>query len=146
MPWAIAASRKSRAAGSRDDERSRLDLAGMWLGVLDLASFAGPFVGGAYGSAGTAWLVALRAGAGNTPGRRWAWFAALLLTFLVPWITPSPGGGPPAAGMLVLSAAWQVWAVAVNAWAAWPPRAAAHAQAGAVTAGAGPVMIPARRN
>jgi hypothetical protein len=137
---------RSRAAGSRDDERSRLDLAGMWLGLLNLASFAGPFVGGAYGSAGTAWLVALRAAAGDTPARRWGWLAALLLTFLVPWVTPSPGGAvPPAAGMLMLSAAWQVWAVAVNVWAAWPPRAAVQAQAGVVTAGAGPV-IPVRRN
>jgi hypothetical protein len=137
---------RSRAEGAVTDERSRLDHAGMWLGLLNLASFAGPFVGGAYGSAGTAWLVALRAGGAGTPARRLAWLAALLPTFLVPWITPSPGGGPPAAGMLVLSAAWQVWAVAVNAWAAWPRRAAADAPAGVVTAGAGPVMIPARRN
>jgi alpha-1,2-mannosyltransferase len=143
---ALVSGLRSRAAGSRDDERSRLDLAGMWLGLLNLASFAGPFVGGAYGSAGTAWLVALRAGAGDTPARRWGWLAALFLTFLVPWVTPSPGGAvPPAAGMLMLSAAWQVWAVAVNVWAAWPPRAAVQAQAGVVTAGAGPV-IPVRRN
>jgi alpha-1,2-mannosyltransferase len=143
---AIVSGLRSRAEGAVTDERSRLDHAGMWLGLLNLASFAGPFVGGAYGSAGTAWLVALRAGGAGTPARRLAWLAALLPTFLVPWITPSPGGGPPAAGMLVLSAAWQVWAVAVNAWAAWPSRAAAHARAGVVTAGAGPVMIPARRH
>ena len=143
---AIVSGLRSRAEGPVAGERSCLDHAGMWLGLLNLASFAGPFVGGAYGSAGTAWLVALRSGGAGTPGRRWAWLAALLPTFLVPWITPSPGGGSPSGGMLVLSAAWQVWAVAVNAWAAWPPRAAADASAVVVTAGAGPVMVPARPN
>src|SRR5918993_1380088 len=143
---AIVSGLRSRAEGPVAGERSCLDHAGMWLGLLNLASFAGPFVGGAYGSAGTAWLVALRSGGAGTPGRRWAWLAALLPTFLVPWITPSPGGGSPSGGMLVLSAAWQVWAVAVNAWAAWPPRAAADTPAVVVTAGAGPVMIPARPN
>ena len=49
---AIASGLRSRAEGPAGDERSRLDQAGMWLGLLNLASFAGPFVGGAYGSAG----------------------------------------------------------------------------------------------
>ena len=130
---AITSGLRLRAAG---DSRSRLDQAAMWLGLLNLASFAGPFVGGAYGSAGTAWLVALRAGGAATSARRWLWLAALVPTFLVPWVTPSPGGAvPPAPGMLVLSAAWQVGAVAVNAWAAWPQRAA-RARAAGVEAGA----------
>jgi alpha-1,2-mannosyltransferase len=142
---AVLSGLRARAAGPLDDGRSRLDEAGMWLGLLNLASFAGPFVGGAYGSLGTSWLVALRSGAGETPARRWAWLAALVPTFLVPWVTPSPGGGPPAAGMLVLSAAWQVGAVAVNAWAAWPRRTA-RAQAAVVTAGAASQTIPVRRD
>jgi alpha-1,2-mannosyltransferase len=122
---AVMSGLRARPAGAVDDGRSRLDRAAMWLGLLNLASFAGPFVGGAYGAVGTSWLVALRAAAGETAARRCAWVAALVASFVVPWLTPSPGAVvPPAPGMLVLSAAWQVWAVAVNVWAAWPPRAA----------------------
>jgi hypothetical protein len=51
----------------------------------------------------------------------------------------------PAAGILVLSAAWQVGAVAVNVWAAWPTRAA-HMQGDVVSSGAASVVHSVRRN
>jgi hypothetical protein len=122
---AVMSGLRSGPASGVDDGRSRLDRAAMWLGLLNLASFAGPFVGGAYGAVGTSWLVALRAAGGETAARRRAWIAALVATFVVPWLTPSPGSVvPPDPGMLVLSAAWQIWAIAVNVWAAWPRRTA----------------------
>jgi hypothetical protein len=119
---AMVSGMRMREARALDAGRARLDQVSTWLGILNLASFASPFVGGAYGSTGTAWLVALRAGGAATAGRRWAWLAALVPTFLVPWLMPSPGEMLPAPGVLAVSAAWQVAAVAVNAWAAWPAR------------------------
>jgi alpha-1,2-mannosyltransferase len=124
---------RSARPGTLGDEAMRFSHAARWLAVLNLASFASPFVGGAYGAFGTLWLLGLLAAESPAPRRRALWLGAMALMVVVPWFVPSPGPNVVAApAWLVAGALWQVAAIAVNAWVAWPTRAIAATAPGAI--------------
>jgi hypothetical protein len=96
----------------------RLRLGAAWLAIVNLASFAGPFVGGAYGSVGTAWLLSLLVAGATTPARRWGWLAASVpIAGHVLLIPSSKMGVDPTAAILGISAVGQAGAIGVNLWA-----------------------------
>lgn len=100
----------------------RLRLATTWLGLLNLASFAGPFVGGGYGNVGTAWLLSLLVAGAATPGRRWGWLLAAVPVLGHVLLIPSPKMGiDPTPAILGISIAGQVAAIALNVWAVAAP-------------------------
>lgn len=113
---AVAAGRRLAAAADPADGRGRLTRLVVWLAILNLASFAGPFVGGAYGMFGTVWLVALLACRAETPRAGWGWLAALAPVAVPIFLLPSPGGPiAPSAAILWLSLVAPLSALAINA-------------------------------
>lgn len=61
----------------------RLHHAGVWLALLNLASFRSPFVPDAYGFAGTIWLLSIVAARRSRAAGTWAAFAALAVAFSI---------------------------------------------------------------
>jgi len=104
-----------------DPGAERLEQVVAWLGIVNLASFASPFVGGLYGGVGTTWLLALLAARASSVWQRSCWLGAMAATVVVVWVAPSPRISPvQPAGVLALILAWQAGAVVLNAWAATP--------------------------
>jgi hypothetical protein len=96
----------------------RLRLAAMWLGIVNLASFAGPFVGGGYGIVGSAWLLSLLVAGGTTPARRWGWLAVAIPVAGHVLLIPSSGMAvDPTPAVLWISVLGQVATIAINVWA-----------------------------
>lgn len=99
---------------------SRLRLAILWLAILNLASFASPFVGIAYGTVGTVWLMTLLAALGMTPRARAGWLVTVVLaTVPVLFVNAPLGAEAPSVQGLLLALAGQVLVIGVNVGAAW---------------------------
>ena len=116
---------------SRSDERVQLLL--LTLGLLGLASFRSPFVGGVYGCISTLWTMGLLAAAARTPRGAAAWLAGAVALGTAIWFVPSPAA-PPSIAWLWISGALVAICMGVSAAAvvvavrAGAPRAAARPQ------------------
>jgi hypothetical protein len=107
-----------RAVGLPAQGAGRLRLAAMWLAILNLASFAGPFVGGGYGNVGTTWLLSLLVVGGTTAARRFGWLAVTVVVAGHVLLVPSSGMGlDPTPAILWTSVLGQLGAIGVNVWA-----------------------------
>jgi hypothetical protein len=117
---AIVAGARARGVTAPAPGRDRLRLAAMWLAILNLASFAGPFVGGGYASVGTVWLLTLLVAGAAAPRDRWAWLAAAAPVLGMPLLLPSPSApADPSRWILVVSIVGQLVILAINVWAVW---------------------------
>jgi hypothetical protein len=99
--------------------RDRLRLAILWLASLNLASFTSPFVGVAYGAAGTIWLGTLMFAAAGSRGAQVGVVLMLLVAIGAVIASPSPRPlGPPDLQMVLLALIGQTAGLALNLWGA----------------------------
>jgi hypothetical protein len=107
---------------ARADSRQpcdRLQLAILWLAMLNLASLGGPFVPVMYGIAGTLWILTLLAAAADAPSKFWNWIVLLVIMTMAALIVPTPRPSEvPAASTLIVSLIVQAGIFAINLWAA----------------------------
>jgi alpha-1,2-mannosyltransferase len=87
------------------------------IGLVTLASFRSPFVGGVYGLISTFWLCALLAAGAETTRSRAVWSAAVLGLTAAAYLVPSPNGVPSPA-IVGLSATVFTAALGLNLYAA----------------------------
>jgi hypothetical protein len=113
---AVAAGRRLAREGEAVDGRERLRRAVTWLAILNLASFAGPFVGGGYGMWGTLWLIVLLWAQAGSRVARWSWLAALLPVAAPIFVLPSPADRAAlTTGLLLLALVAPLASLALNA-------------------------------
>jgi alpha-1,2-mannosyltransferase len=87
------------------------------VGLVTLASFRSPFVGGVYGMISTFWLCALLAAGAETIRSRAVWSAGVLGLTAATYLVPSPNEVPSTA-IVALSAAVFTAALGLNIYAA----------------------------
>ncbi|MEJ7598352.1 MAG: glycosyltransferase family 87 protein [Kofleriaceae bacterium] len=85
----------------------------VWLALLDLASFRSPFVGGAYGTIGTIWLLTIAIATASTLRGRLIWGACYLALSTATLLLPTPVDTPSHA-MVAFSVAAHLLMIGVN--------------------------------
>ena len=96
----------------RREERVHLLL--LTLGLLGLASFRSPFVGGVYGAISTLWVMGLLAAAARTGRGAAAWLGAAVALGGIIWLVPSPAA-PPSIAWVWISGAMVAVCMGVSA-------------------------------
>lgn len=96
----------------------RLQLAILWLAILNLAALGGPFVPAMYGTVGTLWVLTLLAAAAEGRSSFWNWIALFVVMTGAVLMLPTPRPAEvPSVTTLVFSLVTQVGIFAVNVMA-----------------------------
>jgi hypothetical protein len=129
LAFAAFAGWQSTFAVSDPAGRSRLVVTA--IGLLALASFRSPFVGGIYGLVGTVWLLTLLASRARTERSFLGGLGLTALFCAASWLIPGPGHDPTSIAMWVSGIVFVV-AVCANVFAVARSRHSSQEMAGAV--------------